>query len=76
MFTKKLKTIIKVEGMHCEHCAKKVCDSLEKLENVSKVTVDLEQKQVTVLSKKSIEEKKIKEAIENLDYKYIGILDE
>lgn len=54
MFNKKIKTIIKVEGMSCNHCANKVITSLEELEEVSKVKVDLKSKEVTILSKEAL----------------------
>lgn len=34
MFAKKRKIVIKIEGMSCEHCAKKVQTTLEKIEHV------------------------------------------
>ncbi len=73
MFNKKIKTIIKVEGMSCNHCANKLITSLEELEEVSKVKVDLKSKEVTILSKEALDLERVKEKINALDYKYMGV---
>jgi copper chaperone len=41
-------TILKVEGMSCQHCVKAVTGAVGELEGVSGVSVDLEAKTVTV----------------------------
>ncbi len=71
MFGKKINTEIKVEGMHCEHCAKKVINALEELDNVTKVKVDLESKKVTITSKKELDMNEVKECISKLDYQVV-----
>lgn len=52
MFNKKSKTIIKVEGMSCNHCADKVTKALESLDDIRKVKVNLKDNSVTILSDK------------------------
>lgn len=42
------KTVIKVDGMACEHCVKAITNGVGALSGVSGVTVDLEAKTVTV----------------------------
>jgi copper chaperone CopZ len=74
MFSKKIKTVVSIEGMSCEHCANKVKKELEKIDNVKKVKVDLIKKQATILSEKSLDEKQLKETIESLEYQYCGIV--
>lgn len=76
MFSKKEEIKVRVEGMSCGHCAAKVTNALEKIDGVKKVKVDLEKKQVTILSNKELEENIIKETIENLDYTYLGIVED
>jgi Cu+-exporting ATPase len=76
MFSKKVKTIFNVEGMSCSHCANKVKNELEKISDIKKVEVDLSKKQVIILSKNILDENLIKQTIENLDYKYMGIIKE
>jgi copper ion binding protein len=40
--------VIKIEGMHCQHCVSSVRDALSELEGVDTVTVDLEGGSATV----------------------------
>lgn len=42
------KTVIKVDGMACEHCVKAITNAVGALSGVSGVSVDLEGKTVTV----------------------------
>lgn len=42
------KTVIKVDGMACEHCVKAITNAVGALSGVSGVSVDLEGKAVTV----------------------------
>jgi copper chaperone len=39
---------LKVDGMTCQHCVKTITDTLEKIAGTSKVTVDLDKKEVQV----------------------------
>ena len=50
MFSKNKKTI-SIEGMHCEHCAKKVENTLSSIEGVNKVKVNLSKKEAIIISK-------------------------
>lgn len=43
-----METIIKVDGMHCEHCAKRVKKAAEAAANVSSAAVSLEDKNCVV----------------------------
>ena len=43
-----MKTVIKVNGMMCQHCKKAVTDGLAALEGVASVEVDLDSKTATV----------------------------
>lgn len=65
---KRIQKVITVNGMHCEHCQKRVENALSRLHEVKKVEVTLEDKKVIVILKKEIGDEKIKEAIENLGY--------
>lgn len=69
MFNKKIKTVITIEGMMCDHCKSKVEKSLLELKDVSKVKVSLKDKTAIIYSKNSINESDIINAINKLDYK-------
>ena len=76
MFNKKIKKVINIEGMMCDHCKMKVEKSLLELEGVSKVKVSLKDKNATIYSTKSINNADINNAINKLDYKVISIGEE
>ena len=73
MFNKKIKKVITIEGMMCDHCKMKVEKTLSELDGVSKVKVSLKDKTATIYSTKSISNDDIKNAISKLDYKVINI---
>lgn len=65
---KRVKKVIIVNGMHCEHCQKRVEDALSTLREIKSVEVNLENKKVIIVLKKEIEDEKIRQTIENLGY--------
>ena len=73
MFNTKIKKVITIEGMMCEHCKMKVERALSELNGVSKVKVNLKNKTATIYSTKSISNDDIKNTISKLDYKVINI---
>lgn len=66
---------IQVEGMHCEHCAKKVKSCLEELTDVRKVKVVLSKKEVMVKYHHSLDNELLQRKIEELGYQVTGIRD-
>lgn len=75
MLGKKIKTIIKVDGMSCSHCANKVINAISSIDGVSKVKVDLDSKLVTIISKSSLDIKQVQNKITDLDYKFLGVVE-
>lgn len=73
MFNKKIKKVITIEGMMCEHCKEKVEKSLLELESVTKVKVSLKDKTATIYSSVSIPDEDIIDTINKLDYKVVSI---
>ncbi len=73
MFNKE-KTIIKIEGMKCQHCAAKVINALENIEGVKKVKIDLDKKEAIIKSKEKLDINILKKAITDLDYEVISIV--
>ena len=67
-----MKTVIKVGGMMCEHCAMHVKNGLKELKGVESVDVSLKDKKATLTSKVAISEKDIVKAIENAGYRFEG----
>ena len=76
MFEKKVKTVVTIEGMMCDHCKSKVEKSLLELDGVSKVRVNLKDKNAFVYSKNRIDSKEILKTIDGLGYQVIHIREE
>lgn len=74
MFNKKIKKVITIEGMMCEHCKAKVEKTLLELNGITKVKVSLKDKTATIYSSVSIPDEDITNAINKLNYKvtFIG----
>lgn len=75
MFGKKDKKILKIEGMSCKHCSKRVEDSLLSLNGIKKVKVNLENKEAIITLEHLIDDVQIKEKIEDLGFKLLEIKD-
>ena len=73
MFGQKYKKQIKVEGLTCPNCAKKVETELSKIDSVVKVNVDLQANIIDIVSKKEIDNKLIEEKIEGKEFKILYI---
>lgn len=73
MFHKKIRKIVTIEGMMCNHCKNKVESSLKELENVTKVKVNLANKKAEIYSNAVISDEDIKKNITNLGYQVTSI---
>ena len=71
MFGKKI--VVKIDGMSCSHCAKRVEEGLKKIDNVKSVKVDLNNKKATVTYKDSIDTDMIEKTINELEFEFKGI---
>ena len=60
--------IIKVKGMKCDHCKKRVEESLLKVEGIKKVKIDLKTGNVQITSKEDIPFSQLKTIIEETGY--------
>ena len=74
MFSKKNKKVINIEGMHCDHCVKRVTDALNSIEGVDKVKVNLAKKEVVITSEKEISDELINSKINELGFQIIKSL--
>ncbi|MCK4928462.1 MAG: copper ion binding protein, partial [Methanosarcinales archaeon] len=63
---------IKIKGMTCEHCQKRVHDAIAALDGVTSVNVDLDAGEATVSYDSSrIELEQIKQAVRDVDYQVV-----
>ena len=71
MFSKKM--IVKIDGMHCDHCAKSVRDGLLSISSIKNVKVDLSKKQAVISYKDTVDLKEVETVISNLGFQYLGV---
>lgn len=65
--------VIKIEGMSCMHCVKRVDKALNSVEGVTKVNVNLELNQATIDYNKDINNDVIKTVIDDAGYDVVSI---
>ena len=68
-----MKTTISIDGMNCQHCVKSVTQTLEKLDGIQQVQVNLEEKNATVDSSSSLDEALITQSITDAGFTVTGI---
>ncbi len=61
--------VIKIEGMHCGGCVKRVENVLKGFKEIKKASVSLEEAQAVIELKKELAAEKIVEAINDLGFK-------
>ncbi len=74
MFSKGNKKVIKIDGMHCEHCVKKVTEVLARLEGVTGVKVNLNKKEAVIKYSKEIDNQEIIKVIDDINFKVTDII--
>lgn len=68
-----VKSVVKVEGMMCEHCVAHVREALSKLPGVKSIDISLQDKTATVKSRKPLDANQVKALIEEAGYKFEGL---
>ncbi|MCI9366516.1 MAG: heavy-metal-associated domain-containing protein [Clostridia bacterium] len=63
-----MKKEVFIEGMSCSHCQKRVEEALKKQRGIKEVEVDLREKKAKLELDRNIDDKDIKELIEDLGY--------
>ncbi|MBP2631294.1 MAG: Lead, cadmium, zinc and mercury transporting ATPase [Firmicutes bacterium] len=69
----KMKKVISIEGMMCNHCKKNVEKILSELDGVETVVVDLDGKTATVESSKEVSDALLTQTIVDADYQVVSI---
>ena len=62
---------LKVEGMMCDHCKKHVTNALSKMEGVTEVQVNLEEKTAAVTMNREISMEELAKVIEEAGYELV-----
>ncbi len=68
-----MKIVIKIEGMSCQHCVKRVDAALKENFDASEVVVDLENNQATLTTTQAIDDQKIVEVLDDVGYDVVAI---
>lgn len=63
--------VLKVEGMVCEGCENRVQNAVSTIEGVEKVVANHEAGIVTITAKENVDEKVIKEKIEDIGFEVV-----
>lgn len=69
----KMKTIITIEGMSCQHCVRHASEALNTLAGIISVEINLDQKKAWVTSEEPLLETDIRSVIESAGYQVINI---
>jgi len=69
--TKKMEKTLKIEGMMCPHCEKRVKECLEAIEGVTEAVVSHEKGSATVIMSREVSYDILKKTVENEGYKVI-----
>ncbi len=68
-----MKKEIRIEGMSCEHCVKRVRKVLSELEGVKNIEIELESGIVKLESGSSVSDDVLKEVIEDAGYDVVSV---
>ena len=74
MIGKSINKTLKIEGMHCDHCASRVESCLTKIKGIKNVKIDVASGNIDIVCKKEIDNSIITTAIEDLGYSVVSIL--
>ena len=71
MLFKKFESSLTVEGMHCVKCVARITEAVKKINSVKKVNIDLDKKEVKVISSSQLDSSEVAAAIESLGFKVV-----
>ena len=68
-----MKTIVNIEGMCCEHCAKRVENALSAVGGVVSADVKLKKKLAVLRSRETLSEEEIKKVVTDAGYTVVSV---
>ena len=68
-----MKKIIEIDGMHCNNCTIRVKNSLENIDNIKKVEVNLENGEASIEYENNVNFDLIKDTIDDLGFEVKNI---
>lgn len=66
------KKVLKISGMHCEHCAKAVTEAINKIECAS-AKVNLSQNKAVVSYDRELDDEVLRKTVKDAGYRVVGI---
>ena len=66
------KKVLKVSGMHCEHCVKAVTEAINKVDGAS-AKVNLSQNEAVVSYDRELDEEKLKRVVKDAGYRVVSV---
>ena len=63
---------VKVDGMMCMHCEKRVREAILKVDNVRNVNINLETKEVKIEYETALDLESVKKQVTDAGYEYLG----
>jgi len=73
MFGNKITKTIFIEGMHCEHCSKRVTEALKSVKGVKSVFISLEEKKAEITVKTDMKDESLRQVIEDIGFEVTEI---
>lgn len=73
LFSKKRQIILKIEGMHCDACKKRIMNVLKSNFHIKKCDISLEEKEAVLWVDETVNPEEIKQKIEALDFQVTDI---
>ena len=66
------KKVLKVSGMHCEHCVKAVTEAIKKVDGAS-AKVNLSQNEAVVSYDRELDEENLKRVVKDAGYRVVSV---
>ena len=66
------KKVLKISGMHCEHCVKAVTEAINKVDGAS-AKVDLSENEAVVSYDRELDEEQLKRIVKDAGYRVVSI---
>lgn len=73
LFQKKKQVVIKIEGMHCDACKKRIMNVLKSNSHIKKCDISLEEKEAVLWVDETVNLEEIKQKIEALGFQVTDI---
>lgn len=67
------KKVLKISGMHCEHCVKAVTEAINKVDGASAKVVNLSENEAVVSYDRELDEEQLRRIVKDAGYRVVSI---